>query len=100
MNDDDVEQRLLEALAERYGPREFTARGAAELFAVLWAAVGVPDPDPESCGRWLRSRRKRGAVAGLYLAACPDRSGVNRWRLRCVAPASRPMPCHTEEELR
>jgi hypothetical protein len=42
----DAERRLLEALAERYGAAEFSARAAAaDLSPALWQAAGVPRPD-------------------------------------------------------
>jgi hypothetical protein len=79
----DAERRLLEALAERYGPAEFAARSAAaELDPALWAAAGVARPDPAAVGRWLRVRK--GVVAGHVLANRKNRDGVALWRLRPV----------------
>jgi hypothetical protein len=81
----DAERRLLEALAERYGPAEFAARSAAaELDPALWAAAGVARPDPAAVGRWLRVRK--GVVAGYVLANRKNRDGVALWRVRPAEP--------------
>ena len=81
----DAEQLLLAALAEHYGPAEFSARAAAaDLDAAFWAAVGVARPDAGSCGRWLRARK--GVVAGYVLANRKNRDGVSLWRLRPAEP--------------
>jgi hypothetical protein len=77
----DAEQRLLAALAERYGSAGFTAwSAAADIPRELWLAAGVARPDAGWCGCWLRARK--GQAHGFELTGEPDRDGVNRWRLR------------------
>jgi hypothetical protein len=76
-----AEQRLLEALAERYAGAGFTAwSAAADIPGELWAAAGVARPGAGWCGSWLRARK--GQAHGFDLTGEPDRAGVNRWRLR------------------
>ena len=81
---DDPQQALLTALAQHYGDTAFSARdAAATLPALLWQAAGVPRPDANACGRWLRARR------GPGLTGKPNRAGVVQWRVRgATGPAA------------
>ena len=91
---------LLDALAQRYADRPFSARDAAAgVSSTLWLAAGVSRLSPEACGKWLRYHR------GPELTGKADRTGVVQWRVRlpeasgsasaalpAPAPAQRPVP--------
>ena len=79
------ERRIIEALAAKFGPSEWSAGGAAmEIDRDLWASVlklKGEQPDAGTIGRWLRARKDR--VFGEWmLTNSLDWIGVAKWRLQ------------------
>lgn len=87
-----IERQLIEALAAKFGHREWKAADAVEALDErdLWAAA-LPRmkgerPTSAEVGNWLRSRRDR-VYGSLMLVGSADRNGITLWCLKEASEA-------------